>query len=82
MKKILKEVVGVDVDQKKLVVSLGRLHEDLEQEIYARKVFDNNATGFPALLSWVSNLADPAVETCFVMEATDRCLSRIVCLFS
>lgn len=70
MKKILKEVVGVDVDQKKLVVSLGRLYEDLEQEIYAHKVFDNNATGFSALLSWVSNLADPAVETCFVMEAT------------
>jgi len=70
MKKILKEVVGVDVDQKKLVVSLGRLYEDLEQEIYAHKVFDNKATGFHALVSWVSKLTNPEVEVCFVMEAT------------
>jgi transposase len=70
MKKILKEVVGVDVDQKKLVVSLGRLHEDLEQEIYAHKVFDNNTTGFSTLISWVTKLTSPDVKTCFVMEAT------------
>ena len=38
MKKILKQALGIDVAQKELVVSLGRMHEDLSIEIYAYKV--------------------------------------------
>ncbi len=37
MKRVLKQVLGVDVAQKELVVSLGRMHEDLVPEIYAYK---------------------------------------------
>lgn len=70
MRKILRQVVGVDVDQKKLVVSLGRLLDNLELEICSHKVFDNGPKGFSALLSWVDKQVDARVEVRFVMEAT------------
>ena len=41
MKKILKQVCAIDVDQKFLVVTLGRLLDDLTQELYSRKRFTN-----------------------------------------
>src|SRR5688500_15318588 len=68
--KILKQVLGTDVAQKELVVSLGRLLEDLTVEIYASKVFPNNPKGFALLLSWVKQLTDPNIAVRFVMEAT------------
>ena len=70
MKKILKEVLGVDVAQKELVVSLGRMYDDLSIEIYAYKVFKNNDAGIVALLKWVKLLANKDVRVNFVMEAT------------
>jgi transposase len=68
--RILKQVLGIDVAQKELVVSLGRLHEDLAVEIYASKVFANTQKGFPALLEWVEKSTDANVPVGFVMEAT------------
>lgn len=68
--KILKQVLGTDVAQKELVVSLGRLLEDLTVEIYASKVFPNTQKGFASLLSWVKQLTDPTLAVRFVMEAT------------
>lgn len=68
--KILKQVLGVDVAQKELVVSLGRVHEDLTAEVYAGKVFANTEKGFSALLEWVEKLTDSNVPVRFVMEAT------------
>lgn len=68
--KILKQVLGIDVAQKELVVSLGRLHEDLTVDIYANKVFENTHKGFVSLISWVRKLTDPGVAVRFVMEAT------------
>ena len=41
MKQILKQVLGVDVAQNELVVTLGRMHNDLTIELYAYKVFKN-----------------------------------------
>jgi transposase len=70
MAKILKQVVGLDVDKKNLVVGLGRLNEDLQAEVFAHKVFSNNEKGFAGLLSWTRKLFDPTVEPQFVMEAT------------
>jgi transposase len=70
MKKIVKQVTGIDVAQKELVASLGRMYDDLEQEVYAHKTFPNNAKGFLALLSWVKGLAGQAIEVRYVMEAT------------
>jgi transposase len=70
MKKIVKQVVGIDVAQKELVVSLGRMYEDLDLEIYAHKAVSNDAKGFASLLSWVNKLIDQGVGVRYVMEAT------------
>jgi transposase len=68
--KILKQVLGIDVAQKELVVSLGRMNEDLTIEVYASKVFSNTNKGFVGLMAWVKKLTNPALSTRFVMEAT------------
>ena len=46
---ILKQVAGIDVAQKELVVSLGRMDQDLTVEVFDYKVFANNQKGFKAL---------------------------------
>jgi transposase len=66
----LKQVLGIDVAQKELVVTLGRIFEDLSVDLYAYKVFANNEKGFIALLKWVKLLTDGNVKIQFVMEAT------------
>ena len=70
MKKIVKQVVGIDVAQKELVVSLGRMLDDWSPEIYSHKVFANTQQGFIALALWVKKMTDSAVDLKFVMEAT------------
>jgi transposase len=69
-KKILKQVLGIDVAQKELVVQLGRVYEDLSHELYASKTFLNNARGFQMLIKWIQKLTDRSVPVRFVMEAT------------
>ena len=68
--KILKQVVGIDVAQKELVVSFGRLQEDLTVEPYASKVFPNTQKGHNALIDWIRKISDPDIAVQFVMEAT------------
>lgn len=70
MKKVIKQVLGIDVAQKELVVCLGRMNEDLESELYARKTIANTSNGFETLLQWIKKLTDPAVPVKYVMEAT------------
>jgi transposase len=70
MKKIVKQVAGIDVAQKELVVCLGRMHEDLEIELYASKTFTNTPKGFISFVEWVSKLTDDTVAVRYVMEAT------------
>ena len=70
MTTILKQVVGIDVAQKELVVSLGRMHHDLTIEIYAFKTFANRQGGFKALVAWAGRHTDRAIELRYVMEAT------------
>ena len=70
MKKIIKQVLGIDVAQKELVVRLARMHDDLSTELYAHKIFANNIKGFIALLLWVKKLTDPSISVRYVMEAT------------
>ena len=67
---VLKQVLGVDVAQKELVVTLGRMVDDLSIELYAHKVFKNNGKGFTSLLDWVNKLTDTEKKVRFVMEAT------------
>jgi transposase len=70
MRKILKQVAGIDVAQKELVVSLGRLWDDLSTEIYANKTFRNDPKGFMELIGWINKLTEQQVATRYVMEAT------------
>lgn len=67
---VLKQVLGIDVAQKELVVTLGRMVEDLSIELYAHKVFKNNEKGFISLLEWVEKLTNSEKKVQFVMEAT------------
>lgn len=68
--KILKQVVGIDVSQKELAVSVGRLKEDLISEIYGYRTFANTPAGFIELMGWIKRLAVADVPIRFVMEAT------------
>lgn len=68
--KILKQVAGIDVAQKELVVSLGRMKEDLTTELYSFKTFSNTEKGFIALIQWVTKLTVSEVSVRYVMEAT------------
>ncbi|WP_240894381.1 hypothetical protein [Parapedobacter sp. SGR-10] len=54
MKVLLKQTVGIDVAQNELVVSLGRMDEQIRIEVYAYKVFPNTKKGFSSLVSWVN----------------------------
>jgi len=68
--KELKQVLGVDVAQKELVVTLGRMYDDSSIELFAHKVFRNTDAGFKALSEWVGKLSNDKVPVRFVMEAT------------
>jgi len=70
MKRLLKQVVGIDVAQKELVVSIGRMHDDLVPEIYGHHSFANTPKGFDALVTWVSKRSDASIAVHYVLEAT------------
>lgn len=70
MKKIIKQVVGIDVAQKELVVALGRMYDDWTPELYAGKTFANTPKGFMALIIWVRKLTEDTAGLRYVMEAT------------
>ncbi len=70
MKKLIKQVVGIDVAQNELVVSLGKMYDDWTPEHCAAKTVPNTKKGFDTLLSWVEKLTDQAIPVRYVMEAT------------
>lgn len=69
-KKIVKQVVGIDVAQKELVVIAGRMFADWSPQIYGSKIFPNTAKGFIELALWVKQITVAEGELRFVMEAT------------
>ncbi|ANE53184.1 IS110 family transposase [Flavisolibacter tropicus] len=70
MRKIVKQVAGIDVAAKELVVTLGRMYDDWTPEIYASKSFANNQKGFLSLVLWVKKLTGAVEAVRYVMEAT------------
>ena len=70
MKRVVKQVIGIDVSQKELVVCLGRIHEDFTKELYANKTFANKESGFIALTGWVKKMMNGQTAVRYVMEAT------------
>jgi transposase len=69
-KKLLKQVVGIDVAQKKIDVSLGRMDETGNTEVYVYRKFANDQKGFAAFILWVKKHTEPQELIRFVMEAT------------
>ena len=70
MKKILKQVLGIDVAQKELVVCLGRMYDDLRLELYGYRTFANTKKGFESMTEWVKKLTTEIISVRYVMEAT------------
>lgn len=70
MKKIVKQVAGIDVAQDELVVRLGRMYDDWSPELYASKTFANTTKGFESLLAWAKKLTSTETPVRYVMEAT------------
>jgi len=70
MKKIVKQVVGIDMAQKELVVCLGKMYDDWSPELYAHKTFTNTVKGFVTLLLWLKKMTDETIPVRFVMKAT------------
>lgn len=68
--KIIRQVLGIDVAQKELVVCLGRMLDSWVLELYAHKVFANTAKGFEGMLLWVKKQAVETMAVRYVMEAT------------
>jgi transposase len=67
---VLKQVVGIDVAQKELVVSLGKMNSDFSIEIYAHKIFKNTENGMNELQKWIKKITIADKPLLFVMEAT------------
>ena len=70
MKKVVKQSVGIDVAQKELVVTFGRMYDDFSIEMHAYNVFKNNDPCIKAMVKWVKKLSISELSVQFVMEAT------------
>ena len=70
MKKVIKQVLGIDVAQKELVVCLAKKYDDWSEESYFHKTFVNGAKGFELMLQWVNKQTDTNIAVNYVMEAT------------
>jgi transposase len=70
MKKVIKQVLGIDVAQKELVVCLGRMNVDWTLDLYAHKTVANTAKGFGVLLQWIKKITESDIPVRYVMEAT------------
>jgi transposase len=68
--KVLKQVLGVDVSQNELEVTLGKLNDDLSIELYFHKVFKNQESGFQLIEKLILKNTDTNLPTSIVMEAT------------
>ncbi len=68
--KVVKQVLGIDVAQKELVVCLGKMYDDWTPALVAHKVFVNTKKGFAELVDWVKKLTEVDIPVQYVMEAT------------
>lgn len=70
MKKTIKQIVGIDVAQKELVVCFGKMYDDWTIEFPSQTAFPNTAKGFVQLLNWSKKINNNETELCYVCEAT------------
>lgn len=67
---ILKQVVGIDVAQNELVVTLGSMDAEWNAEIIGSKVFKNTKADFEKMVQWAKKLTVGSATIRYVMEAT------------
>lgn len=79
MKKVVKQVTGIDVAQKELVVTLGRMFDDFTIELFSYKVFKNSDAGIKLLVEWVNKKMDRKLAIRYVMEATGVYHQKFAC---
>ncbi|HMI01695.1 MAG TPA: transposase [Pedobacter sp.] len=70
MKTVIKQVLGIDVSKKELIVCLGKMDSDLQVELCAHAAFANTEKGFAALQKWAVKFAFKDLPLQYVMEAT------------
>lgn len=70
MKAVVKQVAGIDVAQKELVVTLGEMDEQWSPKITGHKTFANSSKGFNELRAWVSRHTREQAGVRYVMEST------------
>ena len=70
MERIIKQVVGIDVGSKELVVCLGKMNDELFKELCSYRSFRNTPEGFKQLVQWAGELSSKDVPMQYVMEAT------------
>ena len=68
--KILKQVLGIDVAQKELVVCFGIMNDIFEAALIGHETFANSKAGFAQLVKWAKKLSVENASTNYVMEAT------------
>lgn len=68
--RVIKQVAGIDVAQKELVVTLGCIYEDQSIEYVSYKIFKNTDAGIKSLIDWVYNKRIKETDVDYVMEAT------------
>jgi len=70
MRKVIKQVVGIDVAQNELVVTLGKMHDDLAINLTAYNVFKNTLKGFESFKLRKKQLTNDQCDLRFVMQST------------
>jgi transposase len=70
MRKVLKQVVGIDVAQHELVCCFGKMDGDFKLALVTRHTFENKQMGFKKLVEWLEPIVNKEVQLRFVMEAT------------
>jgi transposase len=71
MRKIVRQVLGIDVARKELVVCLGRVYDvDWALELRAHRTFPNTEKGFASMILWVKKSTVEGTPVRYVMEAT------------
>ena len=68
--KTLKQVVGIDVGSKELVVCFGKILSNLDKKLYQYGKFPNTGHGLIKLYQWVQSCTSTESPLHFVMEAT------------
>lgn len=67
---ILKQIIGIDVSQKELVVCFGRMTDAPCSQLCSQASFANTTAGMQKLLGWVAKQKQADRPLRFVMEAT------------